>query len=129
MTDNKGLLHLKLNIVSYKAFGYVCVCKRSAVRNSDVTQKECRASSRSMIVCAGKSRCLVLFISFSQYLKAVLFRSVAVNEPLLVTAEGTKSKRDRGRSVFTGPGELTWQAVFISHSPAFAEEGRDSFWL
>lgn len=82
-----GLLHLKLNIVSYEALGYISICKCSDVRNSDVNQKECRVSSRSVIVCGGKSRCLVLFISFFQYLKAVLFHSVSVTE-----CSWTKSK-------------------------------------
>lgn len=54
---------------------------------SDLNQKECRMSSQSTIVCSGESRCLVLFISFLEYLKAVLFHSVSVNE-----CSWTKSK-------------------------------------
>ena len=84
-------------------------------------------SSQSVIVCGGKSRCLVLFISFLQYLKAVLFHSVSVNECpwtkkqdlSLVTAEGIKSKGNRGSSTFMGLGR-SWhgrQSSFLTHLP------------
>lgn len=69
-------------------------------------------SSRSVIVCGGKSRCLVLFISFLLYLKAVRFRSVSVNECpwtkkqdlSLVTAEGIKAKGTEGALLSWGWG-------------------------
>lgn len=92
------------------------------VRNSDVNQKEC-----SVFTVCDRLRCLVLFISFLQYLKAVLFRSVSVNEcpwtkkqdVSLVTAEGIKSKGNRGSSTFMGLGR-SWhgrQSSFLTHLP------------
>lgn len=118
-----GLLHLKLNILSYEVFGYdfslFVDCLMSGIMSW--IRKAAEYLHRSMIICSGKSRCLALFISFfaepesspvSFYISEQMRVDKRQDLPL-VTAEGSKSQGQEAALFSRGWGGVAWQAVFI----------------
>lgn len=121
-----GLLHLKLNFVSYEAFGYVFVCKWSDVR-------KWLESERMQNVFTVYDRlqwgiwmpCLIHLLFTVPKSSPVSFcisewMLVDKKQDLsLVTAEGIQSKGNRGSSTFMGLGR-SWhgrQSSFLTHLP------------